>query len=643
MTARTGRDLLAVAIATALAAAPAEGRAAAGARAAAAGAADLVKRWRAAVHAIDWSRPRTFLLLSTADEDGIPGTVREWVSTGGAYRRKVDRGVDASEVVLSEGAAERRDRNGFVRTLRGQELARWRAAAFESAVLAFGPPAPGSSAAVLESTGSERIARPEGDRTLYRLRFTPRGGASVTWYLDAETGLPARSVRPGAEGEITTTYDDWRSLQGVRTPQRARVSEALKPEYQWRRTGAEAGRAAVGDAFHPPAPGPPDTRLDADAPPIPFSFESSHIIFKVGVNGREPIDFILDTGADENVLNTSRLGDYGLKAYARSAATGGGGTAEYDYVAGATFTLPGVEIRGQHVAALEQGGLERALGIPLGGILGYDFISRFVLEIDYEKSLITLHDPGTWSYSGSGITMPIVFDSGIPHANGTISVLTKPAIPAFLVLDFGAAETMTLTSPFVKENDLARLAGTNPAVNRPAGLERQFFAQNNMRGRVDRLALGGLTVESIPMNLSLNTEGAYASPDFSGTVGEGIFRRYHVYLDYARERVILEPGPDAGKPFPERKTYGLSILALGPDLRTYSVAAVRPGSPAERDGFRSGDTIAAMDREPPGRFTLGQLRERLSHDGERHDLTVQRGAERLTVSVEVRTVSLDAR
>ncbi len=58
---------------------------------------------------------------------------------------------------------------------------------------------------------------------------------------------------------------------------------------------------------------------------------------------------------------------------------------------------------------------------------------------------------------------------------------------------------------------------------------------------------------------------------------------------------------------------------------------------------KAGDTIAALDDAPPGRFTLGDLRERLSHEGEHHDLTIARGGDSLTVPVVVRLVSLDAK
>lgn len=127
---------------------------------------------------------------------------------------------------------------------------------------------------------------------------------------------------------------------------------------------------------------------------------SAHIIFKASLNGRPPIWWLLDTGADQEVINSTRVKSFGLTMYGKTVTSGGGNSAEYDYATGATFTLPGVPLRNQHVATIDETGLERALGIPLGGLLGYDFISRFVVEIDYEKKSITLHDPATWQFSG---------------------------------------------------------------------------------------------------------------------------------------------------------------------------------------------------------------------------------------------------
>jgi hypothetical protein len=595
-----------------------------------AGAAEIVNNWRNAVHAGKSDAPRTALLTSASDEDGIPGNVQEWLTTMGDYRRVVKREFDDVEVVLTPHSTLRRDRNGFLRPVEGEELSRLRTAAFEASVLAFGPPKVMLQAAVSQSD----------DHKFYLLRVTAPGGKPVTWYVDAASFLPAKSVRPGEDSEITTGYEDWRRMDGILTAARGKVSETDKPDYTWERTGVKREAGLSTARFTPPEAGPSDVRMDAVLPPIPFEFDSAHIILQASLNGRPPIGWILDTGADEECINSPRLAEYGLKTYGQTITTGGGGSAEYGYATGATFTLPGIELRNQHVAVLDQTGLERALGVPLGGILGYDFISRFVIEIDYDKKLLTLHDPKSWTYGGTGFVVEVTFDNGIPFTHGTVSVPGKSDIPAFFVIDFGAAETMTLTSPFVKANDLVKLAQTGTQVNRSAGLENQFFTQNNVRGRIQQLKLGPLTAENIPINMSVNTKGAYASANFSGTVGESLYRRYHVFLDYPGNRVIFEPTAEAGKPFPERRTYGLTVLASGADLHTYPVTAVRPDSPAEQAGFKKGDVIAAFDGRPASEFTLGQLRVWLTGEGEHHEVQVLRGSETVTIPVEVKLVSL---
>ena len=451
----------------------------------------IVSKWRAAVHAGRWGAPQTAILTSTSDQDGIPGKVHEWLTTAGDYRAVVTREYDDAEVVLTARTRVRRNWNGFLRGVEGEELSRWQAAVFEASVLVFGPPQQLEQAEVSKSE----------DGKLYLLKVAAPGGKAVIWSVDAQSWLPVKSVRPGEDSEITTTYSEWRDLGGVLTPTHGHVTETDKPDYTWERSIVKLQPGVSAKNFAPPQAGPSDVHMDAVVPPIPFDFDSAHIIFQASLNGSKPIWWILDTGADEEYINSTRLADFGLKPYGKSASTGGGGTAEYGYATGATFTLPGVELRNQHVAVLDQTGLERALGLPLGGLLGYEFISRFVIEIYYEKKLLTLHDPATWKYAGNGFIVPVVFDTGIPFTHGSISVPTKSDIPAFFVIDFGAAETMTLTSPFVKANDLVRLAQTNAGVNKTAGLENQFFTQQNVRGRIQKLKLGRMEVDDIPINM----------------------------------------------------------------------------------------------------------------------------------------------
>jgi hypothetical protein len=592
----------------------------------------IVRQWQAAIPRHD-TQVRMVHLQFSAAEDGVAGTVDQWVTSIAEYRRSTVRQFDHDDIVLTSKGGQRLDWNNFVRELDGTELQRLRSAALVERVMIFGPPAALKKAEVRETP----------DHRYWSIQFSPVGALPVTWYIDKQTSLPVKAIFAGPEDlDIHTAYDTWRSASGILLPAHISVSETGRSLSEYRLSRSDAASSIDATVFAPLKAGTLDVVAASDPVTLPFTLEGNHIILQARVNGSPAIGFILDTGDEHETINKTRMTSFGLTSYGSIHSEGGGGPAEMSLAAGATFTFPGVELRDQHVSVLDQSGLERALGIPLGGLLGYDFLSRFVIEIDYEAKTLILHNPNSWRYSGKGAIVPITFDDGgIPYFDAVLSVPNKKGLPAHMVMDFGAAETMTLTSPFVKANDLIKLAGTNTNVATPAGLEKQFFTQNNMRGHIDELHLGAIVARSIPVNMSANTDGAYASPNFAGTIGEGIFSRYHVFLDYARHRVILENTANTGAPFPERKTFGLTLIASGADLHTFTIAAVRQASPAESAGFRKGDSIVGFDDLGAAQFSLGELRHWLLGEGERHLIRVNRDGQETSINAPIVLVSID--
>src|SRR5256885_8904372 len=213
----------------------------------------LIAKWRRAVHVRNWTRPVTAVLVSTSNEDGVPGRVEEWITTRGAYRRTVKREFDESDLVLTDSFAQRRDWNGFVRNIQGQELSRLRAAIFENEATVFGPPEQMSQAIVSQTD----------DHQFYLLQTHAPGGATLTWYVNAKTWLPVKSVRPGEDSEITTVYEDWQAADGMLRPNRAFVSETEKPDHRWERTSLRIQNSISSTLFKAPASGPSDMRLEA--------------------------------------------------------------------------------------------------------------------------------------------------------------------------------------------------------------------------------------------------------------------------------------------------------------------------------------------------------------------------------------------
>jgi hypothetical protein len=153
--------------------------------------------------------------------------------------------------------------------------------------------------------------------------------------------------------------------------------------------------------------------------------------------------------------------------------------------------------------------------------------------------------------------------------------------------------------------------------------------------------LGHLTLTNVPVNFSVSTSGAYSSSDFAGTIGQGIWHRYKVILDYSRHQMILEPTAESAKPFPERRSFGLTLLSSGPHYKTFTVSAVRAGSPADKAGFRTGDVIASLDGRPASALTLGEVRAAIAGEGRRFTFTVMRGSETVEIATTIALFSLD--
>jgi len=593
----------------------------------------IVAQWRASVQARSVRQGEVHLVRQGSD-DSLPTVTDEWIGADGDYHVRIDRKFDSDEIVLKGGQANRRDWDGYVRLLNGDEFTRLRSEAFAARVLAFGP-----SADVAVSD-----VRASADGCCDVLTLAPPGGVGFVWTIDRKTHLPVSSYELEGEGDAAITkYEDWSvSSWGTLIPHHIEVIDTDRVPATLTVQAATFLKIKSAADFADLAPRPSDMRMASDTARLPFTMEANHIVMPVSVNGHAPIGFIFDTGDESEGLNSARLSSLGVATYGGTAISGGGQRTQSAYARDVTFGFAdNVALMNQHAATFDSTGLERALGVPNGGILGYDFISRFVVEIDYQKKLMTLHNPQTWSYRGTGAIVPITFDDGIPYFEARLSIPTKPDLPAHMVADFGAAGSMTFTAPFVKANNLLALIGTNKTVTRYAGLEKEFFAQANSRGFVPELRLGRIVEHNIPVNLSSNTSGAYGTGQFAGTIGETIYSRYHVFLDYPHNRIIFEPTPEAARPFKEGKTFGLTLIAAGNDLHTFIVTAVGANSPAAKADFQTKDEITAVDGKPASELMLSDLRTYLAKEGEIETFTVKHGGKLAVIKTAIALVSIE--
>jgi hypothetical protein len=381
------------------------------------------------------------------------------------------------------------------------------------------------------------------------------------------------------------------------------------------------------------APGPSAAPLrltTASSTSIPFELAMRHVIVQVRVNNSRPLSFILDTGADAAVIQTDVAKEIGLTLEGTVNTGGAGpGTQTGSLVKGATWSLVGLDKLSQPVAfALPLPELSASMGRNIDGIIGGTFIKQFVMELDYGKRAITLHDRTSFQYTGRGEALPLEFANGHPIVRATVTPLGGQPTEGRFVLDIGSGGALVLHSPFVAEQNLP---GPETKTIRSIGAAGAGGRTVGRLGRVAALQLGSFTLQNPIAMFSEDKAGAFANPALAGNIGAQIAARFRLFFDYGRQRLILEPLDTLHDPF-DRAFSGVAMRASGPDYGTFTVREVLEQSPATDAGIEVGDVLVSIDGTPARTVTLPVIYDMFEKPVS-YALEIQRGQKVLNVTL----------
>ena len=361
---------------------------------------------------------------------------------------------------------------------------------------------------------------------------------------------------------------------------------------------------------------------------IPFDLIDNRIIINVRLDGRGPFRFIFDTGAGA-VVSTELAREIGLKI--EGVTTGSGGVGEAKVERGDTH-ISDTEVAGIHLKDEEFGVISFAdtkyvFGANrIDGILGYPVFKRYVVQVDYEKKLLTFWEPSAFAYKGRGTRVPLDFDRHLPLVKGELD-----GIPGSFVIDTGARSALLLYGPFVEQNNLrtkykATIEGiTGWGIGGP--VRSQIV-------RISRLKLGTVEVSNLVARLSLQKAGALTNTERAALVGPDVLKQFTTTFDYSRREMILEKNSQYGKP----DSYDRAGFWFGLEGDHFEVIDVMAGGPAAEAGVQVGDRILSVDGQSVARLDLPAVRLRFKNDppNKRVRLTVEREGSRREVVITLR-------
>lgn len=286
----------------------------------------------------------------------------------------------------------------------------------------------------------------------------------------------------------------------------------------------------------------PESRPLSRARPysIPFEIsEGGHIFMRVRVNGSGPLWFGLDSGAEQTLISQREADALKLKVRGGMQAAGGGEeTVDFAVARNVSFNLEDAGFILKEVGVLPLEFSSPVSDEKVGGLLGYDFISRFVVEIDYAGRVIKLYDPRSYRYRGRGEIIPVRMLDNNPHIPLRVSLPGLAPVRGMFLIDSGADTDLFFYSPFVKTH---RLLDSKQETTE-ASTEGIGGASKIRIGSATNVQVGRRFIAKPAVHFSLAKQGDSASAIGAGFIGGKLLRRFKtVIFDQSHHRIIFEP------------------------------------------------------------------------------------------------------
>ena len=319
---------------------------------------------------------------------------------------------------------------------------------------------------------------------------------------------------------------------------------------------------------------------------IPFKIVNGHIRVEIIIND-SPLDFVFDTGAATNLLSLRTANRLGLELSGNTDVQGAAGSSKMQMVRNEQFTIGQTLFKRQHFAVMDISHLGDE-GNPIDGIIGSSILSQYVVEIDYDKEQLVLHESikaldissyKAFKYSLSPYNIPII--------ETTLELDNGKQLTGKYFVDTGAALAIMFNSNLVKEEGLIDKLGEHyPIIS--TSLSNSETDQVSL---LPKFTLFGFDFEDFSVRLSQAKQGVSSFKGYHGIIGFYLLKRFNTIFDYGNERMYVKPNGHFEDAFP-RDHSGLQVRKSNGHYEVINVAKHSAGAEAK---IQIGDVIETVD------------------------------------------------
>lgn len=361
---------------------------------------------------------------------------------------------------------------------------------------------------------------------------------------------------------------------------------------------------------------------------FPFTTLSGGIIIiqlRLG-NFPDTLSFILDTGSGGVSLDSATVSRFGLPITPSERRLRGiGSMRKISYVTNQTIHLPNLDVEHLDFHINDYDLLSSVYGLKIDGIIGYSFLSRYIVKIDYDKNMLEVRTPGTIKYPRRGLLInPDI--NGIPVFDAFIA--DGAASFSRFYFDTGAGLCVLLSEDFERDSSILK-KGKKIITTQAEGLGGKTSMKLTT---VKEIKIGKYRFKKVPAHIFRDEYNVTAYPALGGLIGNDLLRRFNLIINYQQKEIHLLPNTHFRESFDYSYT-GLGVYLVNGQV---TIEDVLKESPGEKAGLMPGDVIMAIDNNIGG--SIQSYKNVLQDVGARLRILIYRNGELMVKHLKVTSI-----
>jgi hypothetical protein len=395
---------------------------------------------------------------------------------------------------------------------------------------------------------------------------------------------------------------------------------------------------------------------------IPFKFINNLIFIPVIINGEE-LTFLLDTGVEQSILfsldDKDEVKLFDIEKLKLKGLGGKDAIDSYKSSKNKVEIKDFVDFNHEIYIVLDQEfNFSSQVGIPVNGIIGYNFFKQHIVEINYDKKKIIVYDHSNKKISKllqkKFVKEFITIQDNKPYYISNLKS-DEQTVPTKLLLDTGNSDAIWI---FLTKTDKIKLPQKNIQDFLGRGFSGNVYGK---RARMNSFEFGKKIFENPLVTFPDSTalKNVNFVPNRVGSIGNEVISRFTVVFDYLNNAIYTKPNKQIDDPFHFNMS-GIEVEHSGLEwiketfedfhnqgIKVYTdaseqnlqnslkirftlkpifkIANVREGSEAEKAGIKVGDRILKINHQIAPGYTIEMINELLrSEEGKIIEIEVER-------------------